>query len=291
MGESRAGGRGWRRPALLAALASCAAFCSLAGVAAAETVTLGPPITAPTSSGLECSPSGGGGCGNMLLSTELPSVVIAAPTDGTVVRWRIQGASTLPGYSLDVLHHNTNGTYTVTASTGSTTPAGAEIETLSTSLPIHAGEYIELNLPQQGDLATLEGETTYATFFPTLVAGETREPNNEFEYPFTFAFDADVELEPATPVTPPPVITPTPVVIATPAAPIVAAAPAAQCLVPKLFGKKLKTAKKKIRAGGCRVGKVTKKDGVMAKAGKVVKQGRKPGGPLAAGTKVSLQLG
>ncbi|HWA54876.1 MAG TPA: IPT/TIG domain-containing protein [Solirubrobacterales bacterium] len=63
------------------------------------------------------------------------------------------------------------------------------------------------------------------------------------------------------------------------------------CTVPKLKTKKLKAAKKKIRAGHCKVGKVTKRKGATAKTGKVVKQQPKPGSTLAPGTKVKVTLG
>ncbi len=82
----------------------------------------------------------------MLLTTDAPSVEIASPVDGTVVRWRVKGSSATPGYSLNVLRKNGDGTYTVTASTGSVTPAGNEIETLAyepsdSHRGIHRAEY------------------------------------------------------------------------------------------------------------------------------------------------------
>jgi hypothetical protein len=62
------------------------------------------------------------------------------------------------------------------------------------------------------------------------------------------------------------------------------------CKVPKLNGKKLKAAKKKIRKGDCRVGKVKKLDGATAKTGKVNKQNPKPGKILVPGSKVKITL-
>lgn len=63
------------------------------------------------------------------------------------------------------------------------------------------------------------------------------------------------------------------------------------CLVPKLKGKSLKVAKKKLKKASCKVGKVTKTGGATAKTGAVVKQGKPSGKKLAPGTKVSLTLG
>lgn len=62
------------------------------------------------------------------------------------------------------------------------------------------------------------------------------------------------------------------------------------CRVPKLKGKTLKSAKKRIRAADCTVGKLTKKEGATAKDGEVVKQVPKPGTTVPIGTKVKLTL-
>jgi hypothetical protein len=67
--------------------------------------------------------------------------------------------------------------------------------------------------------------------------------------------------------------------------------PPPRCMVPKLNGKKLKAAKKAIRAADCKPGKVTKKNGVTPETGRVVRQTPKPGKALAAGTKVAVKLG
>ena len=79
---------------------------------------------------------------------------------------------------------------------------------------------------------------------------------------------------------PPVIVPPTP-------API---APAPTCTVPKLKGKTLKSAKKRIRAATCRVGKLTKKKGATAKTGEIVKQVPKPGSTVPINTKVKVTL-
>lgn len=65
---------------------------------------------------------------------------------------------------------------------------------------------------------------------------------------------------------------------------------ASRCTVPKLKGKTLKSAKKRIRAADCRVGELTKKKGATAKNGEVVHQVPKPGATVAADTKVKVTL-
>jgi hypothetical protein len=75
------------------------------------------------------------------------------------------------------------------------------------------------------------------------------------------------------------------------AAAAAAAPPAApRCTVPKLRGKTLKSAKKRIRAADCRVGQLTKKKGATAKNGEVVQQVPKPGATVPADTKVKVTL-
>lgn len=99
-------------------------------------------------------------------------------------------------------------------------------------------------------------------------------------------FSTYVDGAPATP-TPPPA-SPQPIAPLVPlAAPLT---PSATCKVPKLVGKTLERAKKKIRSGGCKLGKVTKEEGATAKTGTVAKQTPKPGKILAVGTKVSVTL-
>lgn len=63
------------------------------------------------------------------------------------------------------------------------------------------------------------------------------------------------------------------------------------CVVPKLNGKSLKAAKKKLRKASCKLGKVKLRGDATAKTGKVVKQAPKPGRQLAPGSKVKVTLG
>lgn len=62
-------------------------------------------------------------------------------------------------------------------------------------------------------------------------------------------------------------------------------------VVPKLEAQKLKAAKKKLKMAGCKVGKVSREDGVTARTGKVVGQSPKAGKKLKPGTKVNVTLG
>jgi hypothetical protein len=66
---------------------------------------------------------------------------------------------------------------------------------------------------------------------------------------------------------------------------------ALHCTVPNLIGGKLAAAAKKMKAAGCKIGKVKKKKGANVKSAKVVHQSVKPGTSLPAGAPVKLTLG
>jgi uncharacterized delta-60 repeat protein len=66
--------------------------------------------------------------------------------------------------------------------------------------------------------------------------------------------------------------------------------PLVKCHVPKVKGKTLKQAKKKIRAAHCRVGKVTKAYSKKVKKGRVISQKPKPGVTKPAGAKVAIKV-
>ncbi|MBS1879078.1 MAG: hypothetical protein JST31_06160 [Actinobacteria bacterium] len=63
------------------------------------------------------------------------------------------------------------------------------------------------------------------------------------------------------------------------------------CHVPKLAGRGLKATRRRLKRADCRLGKVTLRGGVTAKAGKVVKQRPPSGRVRAAGAKVKVTLG
>lgn len=63
------------------------------------------------------------------------------------------------------------------------------------------------------------------------------------------------------------------------------------CVVPKLKGKTLKSAKRMLGRADCKVGKVKRLKSKPSKAGKVLKQSVKPGKVLASKSKVNLTVG
>jgi uncharacterized repeat protein (TIGR01451 family) len=67
--------------------------------------------------------------------------------------------------------------------------------------------------------------------------------------------------------------------------------PPVKCVVPKVVGKKLAAAKKRIKKAHCSVGKIKHKHAAKSKRGKVLAQSPKPGRKLKNHAKVNLTVG
>jgi beta-lactam-binding protein with PASTA domain len=62
----------------------------------------------------------------------------------------------------------------------------------------------------------------------------------------------------------------------------------ARCVVPNLKGKTVAQARRLLAAGRCALGRVTRAHSRLARAGRIVKQSRRPGARLPRGSKVSV---
>jgi hypothetical protein len=149
--------RGVARPLVITA----AAFSSLGFdvSAQASTVTVGSPIPAATVFGLSlCNASPG--CAFTQLSLPEPVALVQAPFEGVIVRWCIKGANTVSGYTLRTLR-NTGGLDFTDQSSAPVTPSGEGLEVFSANLPIHAGDYIGLVVPENGTIRSNFAGGTY----------------------------------------------------------------------------------------------------------------------------------
>jgi hypothetical protein len=282
--------RATRRASLLAAGGCLAALLAFVGVPRAEAVTVGAVLTGPN------VPAGACGnpevpvisCGFLTISAELPASGAVAAFDGTVTSWSVLDADAHPGYSVNVLRKNPGGTYTVTASSAEVTPAESlGIQTFPTSLPIHAGEYVELNVPEGGDIGLLVGSSHADVFSPGLAFGETRSAAGPgAELAIVFGYSAEI----GPPSLVPAVIPSLTISGSGTTANVVTAPVAAPCVVPKLSGRKLKVAKKLVRRAGCKLGLVSTKKGVRSAVAKVARQSPSAGKSVPAHTAVSLKL-
>jgi len=240
--------------------------------AAAETVTVGSPLTGSFTRLTFCVPL----CVSANNELAAPGAQVTVPFDGTLTRWR-----TLDGkagaFRVRVLRPDGAGEYVLSGASSPETPTGPGIDTFATSIPVKAGDLIGLeNLSITAEIGSASPPGSgYHVWFGSFAEGSnTSSASGDFQNgPQELGFNADVER----PSIVPPVLAPAPV--------------APQCVVPVLKGKKLKAAKRKIRAAGCKVGKVTRRKGARAAKAKVVGQAPKAGKTVAAGSAVKLTLG
>ena len=122
-----------------------------------------------------------------------PGALAQSPVNGAIVKWRIRGASSIFGYAVRVLRRGTGLEFTGGGTSTPVTPAGPEVESFDTNLPIQAGDFIGLNLPKEGFIDTLIGGSA-ARFSPTLEEGAT---NTALVLGVEAEFNADVQPAPA----------------------------------------------------------------------------------------------
>jgi hypothetical protein len=209
--------------------------------AAANTVTVGSPLTATLSSAE---------FGEQItaVNTVLPEAgaLVAAPANGTIVSWKVTGASGGP-LKIRVVHPVGGGLFTGAGKASSGPITGSGVLTFDANLPIKQGDLVGVDPTNDTDtIGAVDGLPGSQTvfFFPTLADGgpgaaplltETGE----------IGFNAQVLLN---------------------------------CVVPKLKGKKVGAAKRALTAAGCATPTIKKKKG---KGAKVVKK-QNP----AAGTEI-----
>ena len=130
----------------------------------------------------------------------------------------------------------------------------------------------------------------------SLLIGGTSPGSNSAQVTGNAKREPDTSAAPTGPPAPPTSApapsaqTPAPTTGTTPTTP---STPAAKCVVPKLKGKTLKQVKKALKKAHCRLGKVRRakaRPHKKAKKGTVLKQGKKPGKRLPAGTRIAVTL-
>ncbi|HKH22323.1 MAG TPA: PASTA domain-containing protein [Solirubrobacterales bacterium] len=228
--------------------AAVAGALSLVAAPAAQgaTATLGSPLTNPLSPQAINTLA-------TVRQTALPGATLTSPFNGVITSWRLAGAS--GGWSLQVIHPAGNGLFTSTGSVHSGTLTGTGTVEFAANLPISAGDGIGLRPDSSTDrlgVGSPSPTVAFDAWRPPLTDGGPARPPNE---------TGDLELG-------------------------FNATAISNCVVPKVKGKTLKKAKRKLLAAGCRKGKVKKKGGK-----KVTKQKPAPGTELPPNSPVKLILG
>lgn len=177
---------GWRAFPL-GALAAIWVLIAASG-AQASTVTIGSPLTAAFASNQLCNPL----CTRA--QTALPGAVVASPTDGTIVRWRVSFVTGPGGFELQVLHPAGFGTYTGTGTSAVGTPISFGTQVFATDLPIRAGDLIGLdNTDINETIGTASTAGSMAAFWnKPFPDGSTLGPDFE-SGPYEIAFNADIQ--------------------------------------------------------------------------------------------------
>jgi PASTA domain len=183
--------------------------------------------------------------------TALPGATLVAPFNGQITSWRVINAS--GGWMLQVLHPSGVGV----VSTGSThgEALGAGIVTFTARLPIVAGDSIGLASDSASSTLGTNGDTPGAAidlYVPPLT-DNTAPRTASTSRPREVGFNATI---------------------------------VSNCIVPRVKGKTVKKATKKLRAAGCTKGKVKKKGGR-----RVTRQKPRAGSEVQPGTAVRLTLG
>jgi hypothetical protein len=219
--------------------------------AAANTVTVGSPLTAA----LPAAPFGGQ---LTAVNTALPEpgALVAAPGNGTIVSWKVIGASSGP-LKLRVVHPVTGGHFTGAGKVSSGPITGPGVLTFNANLPIQQGDLIGVDPTNNSDtLGAADGlaGSMGLLFFPELADGGPGVAP-ELSAPGEIGINAQVLLN---------------------------------CVVPKLKGKKVGAAKRALRKAGCDPPRIKKKKG---QGGKFVgKQNPKPGKEIPGDRAVVLKL-
>jgi hypothetical protein len=267
---------------VVALLTALVALLGLAGPAAAESVTVGSPLTgAVTDSIPYCHPY----CITANVNIPEAGSHVTVPFDGTVTRLRLLDGS--GPFRLRILRREGEGPYRAVAAGPVVEAAGTGVETYAAALPVKAGDLIgleEMSLEDTLGYTQPLGSNFLVWFFYESPFPEEQDlvvppVYQEVEIHEEQGFNVDVERPGGPPLSesaPPP---------ANPGAP----AASTKCEVPKLKGHKLAAAKKALLAAGCRAGKVTIKKGAGHPA-KVVAQAPAFGKVRPAGTKVKLVL-
>src|SRR6185312_8957276 len=135
---------------------------------ASAVVTVGSPLAGPFTQGA-CPSSGG--CTIADLALVAPGPPVASPVTGTIIRWRVAGATPLPGYAIRVLGRGAGTMFKGAGSSTPVTPSGGGVETFGADVPIKAGEYVGLNVPEGGGIDGISPGGQYAVLVPGLADG------------------------------------------------------------------------------------------------------------------------
>jgi hypothetical protein len=215
------------------------------------------------------------------------------PQAGTLTSWSTAaGPGAGQAVSLKVYRPVSGTTYSVVGQDGPRALTPSVLDTFPIDIPVQAGDVIGLN---DGEAVIVNDACQfYTASLGDVVGGLLGDSADGSLLNFEASdirggarINVSANLQP----TPPIVVTPVAPISSTPVTGATTpSAPVYQCLVPRLGAKKLAAARKALKRADCKLGRVTKLKGAMAKSGLVVSQNPQSGKKLAAGSKVAIKL-
>ena len=169
-----------RRPMLIALVASLPALLALPALAAAETVTIGSPLS-------PAEPPVSAICANQCTVAQTAEVgaTVTSPVDGSVVSWKYRSADKGAEYQLEVLNPSGKPVEVRSRSAPVTVPDSEDTVktvTLEPALSIRKGDLIALHLITGAGVpvaSSLLAEDTFAYFFPDAGQEEHTSTNQQ----------------------------------------------------------------------------------------------------------------
>lgn len=182
----------------LVLMAAAAAWAVLVAPSAqAATVTVGSPLSAP----FPFSGSFGTVTVTNLVLPE-PGANVTSPVDGTIVLWRLSGASGGP-FRLRVLTPGGGTTFTGAGTSEPRTPLSTTTEAFTTNLPIRAGQQIGLDLSDPSDAVGIQSSAglgaRYGSWGPPPLADLDQQAFSTGASDEELGFNADVQATEGTP--------------------------------------------------------------------------------------------
>jgi hypothetical protein len=177
-----------------------AAMLLVPALPASAAVTLGSDLTGAPFGGTPCTSTTTDPC--MLAMTFLPGRMMAAPTDGVIVRWRVKGNSSANPVDLTLrVIRPVGGSFTAisTSSTATFPMTGADTTIApTTQQPVKAGDLIALNVqPPSNNFQFQTASTTtglnMARWQPPLADGSTSPPTSTVSDTAELLYNADLE--------------------------------------------------------------------------------------------------
>jgi hypothetical protein len=173
---------------------TCVALLGICANASAANIIVGNPLLNSGKFSVGCGKLNPAGCTFFTLELPITAGLASSPVDGAIVRWSMKGGQPESGYAIRTIKRASGPSeFTAVGTSTLVTLAGQGVETFDAELPVHANDYIGLQVPADGTVA--ENKVPGAGFgfhsgFPdgsTITTGE---------FPAELAYYAEVQPAP-----------------------------------------------------------------------------------------------